>query len=105
MLRVYTHPDRVLVGMIADIVERSGFACYIKNEFIGGGAGDIPPQECWPELWLLDERDEHAARALIATVTPATLSGGSPWQCSQCGEWIEPQFAACWHCGSGGVGA
>lgn len=103
MLKVYTHPDRAFVGLLAEIVQSGGYPCYIKNEFLGGGAGDIPPQECWPELWLLNERHEQAALALIASVTPATSTTGTTWQCGQCGEWLEPQFAACWHCTDDGA--
>jgi hypothetical protein len=100
MLKVFTHPDRALIGMVADIVASNGYECYVRNEFLGGVAGDIPAQECWPELWLLDERDERPARALIAAVTPSSPINGEPWQCRCCGEWLEPQFGACWHCAS-----
>lgn len=100
MLKVFTHPDRALVGLIADIVANNGYQCHLRNEFLGGVAGDVPPQECWPELWLLDERDERPVRALIATVTPRSSTDGAPWQCPRCGEWLEPQFGACWRCES-----
>lgn len=100
MLKVFTHPDRALIGMVADILASNGYACYVRNEFLGGAAGDIPAQECWPELWLLDGRDERPARALIAAVTPSSSINGESWRCRGCGEWLEPQFGTCWHCAS-----
>ena len=55
-----------------------------------------------PSVFVLDENQELEARAIIATYHAAaslTSPPGARWRCP-CGEEIEPQFSACWSCGS-----
>lgn len=74
----------------------------MRNEFLGGAAGELPPHECWPELWVIEAADWARARALVdAELAPADAT---PWTCPGCGETIEGQFAQCWHCGHAAPG-
>lgn len=100
MLKLYTAADRTLVGFLKSVLEDHRIPCIIRNEFVGGGVGEIPPQECWPELWLIDESDERRARQIIEAAWPSKPVRGAPWQCAWCGEWLEAQFETCWHCGA-----
>ena len=97
MKRVYCSEDRLLVGFLKGVLDGHRIDCLVKNEYLIGGIGELPPGACWPELWVIEESDLPQARTLIASV----LKGGSgkePWCCPACGEWIEPQFAECWQC-------
>ncbi|MGH8471230.1 MAG: DUF2007 domain-containing protein, partial [Gammaproteobacteria bacterium] len=97
MKRVYCSEDRLLVGFLKGVLDGHRIDCLVKNEYLIGGIGELPPGACWPELWVIEESDLPQARTLIASV----LKGGSstePWCCTVCGEWIEPQFAECWQC-------
>ncbi len=98
MQKVYSNPDRLLIGHLAQVLEQHGIECYVKNAFLAGGAGELPPLECWPELWGRDDEDNARATALIESVLQAPESG-SEWICPDCGEQVEGQFAACWRCG------
>ena len=98
MKKIYTSPNRMLVGLLSGALSDHGIGCIIRNDFLGGGVGDLPAQECWPELWVLRDQDEVPARQVVDAVLPRHAISGEPWQCPQCGEWLEPQFAACWHC-------
>ncbi|NKC16966.1 MAG: DUF2007 domain-containing protein [Gammaproteobacteria bacterium] len=104
MKRVLMHPDLVQVGHLRAVLEGNGIACLVKNELLGGGAGDLPLNECWPEIWVLDERDETIARTLVEQfMYPGVQENLASWTCTECGEAIEGQFGECWQCaGSGG---
>jgi hypothetical protein len=95
--RLYGSDDRMLVGHLREVLEAQGIACVVRNEFLGGGAGELPPNECWPELWVVEDADWTRARALVdAQLLPAATE---PWTCPACGETVEGQFAQCWNCG------
>lgn len=98
MKRVYTSQNVVLPGFLRQVLEQRGIGCVIRNEHLGGAAGEVPVNECWPELWVTDDRDEGLARSLIDAALRSD-EGRKPWSCPRCGEQIEDQFAQCWNCG------
>ncbi len=98
MRKVYTSPNRMLIGLLSGALGDHGIECIIRNEYLGGGVGELPPQECWPELWVLRDDEEARARQVLDAVLPRRAITGETWQCPRCGEWLEPQFAACWRC-------
>lgn len=98
MKRVYTDADPVRAGYVASLVESAGIACTVRNRYLGGGAGELPLNECWPEVWVLDEAD--AARALRIVHSALEPREGESWVCGGCGERLEPQFELCWQCGA-----
>lgn len=82
----------------ANALRAAGIPCDVRNTTLSGAIGDIPWLECAPQVWIHDPLDE--ARAL-AVLEELTLPNDAPaWQCAQCREMIEPQFAACWNCGA-----
>jgi len=97
MKRVYGSDDRMLVGHLHEMLEAHGIACMVRNDYLGGGAGDLPPNECWPELWVVETADWERAKALVDAQLGPTMT--TPWTCPGCGETIEGQFAQCWSCG------
>ncbi len=99
MKRIYTSTDLVRIGMLRASLEANDIPCMLRNEYLGGAAGDIPINECWPELWILDERDLARAEQVLARALATETVIGSAWHCERCGEQCEPQFALCWRCG------
>lgn len=100
MKRVFTSHDPMFAGCLRAILEEHGIGCFLKNEYLLGGAGELPPNECWPELWVVEDGDEARARAIVEEARRAGADGeeGEGWRCSACGEWIEPGFGDCWRC-------
>jgi hypothetical protein len=96
--KVFTSSDLVLVGHLRSILEARNIACYLRNEFMSAGAGEIPSHEVWPELWVINEDEQMLARALIDEVMAAEPVQSQPWECPSCGERIDPQFSDCWSC-------
>jgi hypothetical protein len=59
--------------------------------------GDLPMMETWPQLWVDDDDEPVALRALARGATPPP---GAVWTCPGCAERLEPQFTQCWRCGA-----
>ncbi len=100
MKRVFGSHDPVLAGWLRTLLEEQGIGCLVKNQYLVGGAGELPPNECWPELWVLEDADEPRARAIVEEARAGVREDGAgePWRCPSCGEWIEHGFGACWRC-------
>lgn len=100
MEKIHTADDPIFIGYLKSLLEAEGIACNVRNELLVGGSGELPPNECWPELWVLHEVDVRRARTIVATVLASPPGDGESWACSHCAEECEAQFTACWRCGS-----
>ena len=100
MKRVYSEHSPLFIYHLKDLLEEKGIAAIIKNEFLGGGAGELPPTEVWPELWVVENRDDDAAKKIVLNFIESTKSLSRDWVCAVCGENVEGQFKVCWNCGS-----
>ena len=99
MKRVFNADDPMLVGLMRSVLEEHGIGCIIKNEHLSGAIGQLPPLECWPELWVVDDKELLPAKRLIESHLRWSGDPGSAWTCPQCGEELEGQFPVCWRCG------
>ncbi len=96
MKMVFTSQDSLLLSHMKNLLESEGIACFLKNQFLTSGAGEIPPVEVWPELWIEEDADYEA----VLTILKNQPTPGNSWQCPQCGKWSEGQFFQCWNCGA-----
>ena len=87
-----------MAGHIHSILEANDIECHLRNMNLTGGIGELPINECWPEVWVNDESDFTIAKYLIKN-TLSHVEKNDDWQC-QCGESIEGQFEICWSCGN-----
>jgi hypothetical protein len=96
MKKVFTHENRMIVYNMKNLLQREGIDTLVKNEFSGGGVGDLPAFDTWPELWVDDARLAHAQSVLrdVAESIPDEARS-----CSGCGETNDAGFAICWNCG------
>jgi hypothetical protein len=99
---VYSSSNLALVAHYRVLLQGLGVPCRLRNEFLAGAAGELPPVECWPQL-CVDDRDEVRAREALAALQAAPA--GEPWTCPDCGERLEGQFTECWRCTEGPGGA
>ena len=100
MTRVYTARILAEVANVQNVLEANGILSVLRNEFLNAGIGEIPPAECWPELWVTDDRDAERARALIVEAVEPSTVPAVPWRCRRCGEEVDAVFARCWSCGA-----
>jgi len=101
--KVYSSQLAPMVGHVRNVLESHGIACIVKNDYLAGAAGELPPTECWPELWVLDDSRFEEALAIVSAASLESLNLVGPesrWRCPTCGEELEGQFTDCWRCGS-----
>lgn len=97
MKKVFTSDNVVLMGHLHSLLEANHISCYLRNINLTGGIGELPINECWPEIWVFAEKDIATAEKIINSAL-STVAHQEPWQC-RCGELIEGQFEICWSCG------
>lgn len=101
MKRVYSRPLLADVAHAQNLLEHEGIASFIKHANLSSALGDLPFLDCEPELWVFVDDDAARARGVLGeALAPRSANDAPPWPCSRCGERNEPQFAACWSCGT-----
>lgn len=100
MKRVYSSDNPLIVAYLKQVLEASHIPCLTRNEYLQGGSGELPPIECWPELWILEDFQQDRAKALVEATLAVDAHPGPGWRCPGCGESLEGQFTACWQCGA-----
>ncbi|PLZ01885.1 hypothetical protein CY652_14225 [Burkholderia sp. WAC0059] len=93
-------PNLLVAQHWLNILQTAGIPCEMHNRYLSGALGEIPAEQCAPELWLVDERDAKIARRLLAAAASGPPAGAPSWRCRQCGETLEAQFTVCWQCGT-----
>ncbi len=100
MKKIFSSQNSMIIHHMKNLLEVEGISSFIKNENLTVALGELPPTECWVELWILDERKEAEAREIIRKESIAEEQAIQwPWTCPFCGEKIEGQFTDCWQCG------
>ena len=97
MKKVYVTDSTMLAGHVLSLLQGNAIACHMRNRSLTGGIGELPVNECWPEVWVNDAQDELTAKQLIEAAL-TEVQAGTDWDC-QCGECIQGQFGTCWSCG------
>ena len=95
MKRVYSSYNLAAVHHARNVLDAAGIRAVVKNQYLSSAMGDLPPSECQPELWVLDDADVWRAEKLLFSAEPQDPA----WQCA-CGEALGGQFTQCWKCGS-----
>jgi hypothetical protein len=95
MKRVFRAASLIQVAHAKNVLLSAGIDSELRHQYLVGALGDLPIMETWPQLFVADEDETAAVRALSrASQAPS----GSNWVCERCGENLEPQFTACWRC-------
>jgi hypothetical protein len=99
MKRVYSAKDPLMVGHLRNVLVLHGIQCVTRKLDLTAAAGELPPVECWPELWIIDDEQLAEAQAILKKTLAPVEAVRKLWECSACGEQIEGQFSECWKCG------
>jgi hypothetical protein len=99
MKKLYAAHLPFMVEQMKMILESNHIACVLRNAYLGGAAGELPPSECWPELWVLDARQYPRASELLEAFLRSLDDSAPAWRCDACGEQVGGQFGSCWRCG------
>ena len=95
MRRLAQAPNLAIAALWADTLREAGFAVSVQRQFLSGIAGELPPDQCLPEVWVLHDEQEPAAKALLRDLQHLPQRR---WRCV-CGEVVEGGFESCWNCG------
>jgi len=91
-------PARIIIDNAkCAIVKACQFDPTVQRAYASGIAGEIPPDQSLPEVWVLDDDRLEAARKALDELTHQPWKH---WTCAHCGEQIEGPFEQCWQCGA-----
>jgi hypothetical protein len=102
MKLVFDHIDFTIVGHLQGLLEAAGIRSEIRNLNASSAAGAVPVAQVYPELWILENKDESRAKALIQAYRDEAAAApvGPDWTCPACGEKVDGIFSSCWNCGT-----
>lgn len=100
MKLLYASLNLAEIGILRGMLESHGIKCIVRNEMLSTLAGEVPFTECGPQLWVRSDDDFPRARDILQDFHREPDASASPWQCPNCGEQVDGQFAACWNCGT-----
>lgn len=97
MRRLLQAPNLPLAALWAEQLSAAGFDARVLRAYASGIAGEIPPDQALPEVWLLDDSRWDEASAWFARwLRPVERR----WACAACGEIVDGPFETCWNCGA-----
>ncbi|HUR88407.1 MAG TPA: DUF2007 domain-containing protein [Ramlibacter sp.] len=95
MLRITKAPNIAIAALWVDALRHAGIDASMQRYYLSSVAGELPPDQCLPEIWITHEEQEKAARALLDDLERVPQRR---WLCV-CGEMVEGGFEQCWSCG------
>ncbi len=97
MKRLTTAPNLAIATLWRDLLDQAGFEATVQRAYASSIAGELPPDQSLPEIWIQDDGDlERARTTLDALRHPVHRQ----WLCHACGERVEGPFEECWNCGA-----
>ena len=95
--RLTSAPNLALATLWAQMLCDAGVATTVQRQYASSIAGEVPPDQTLPELWVDDDAQLEYARALLHELRhpPARR-----WACRGCRELIDGPFEQCWNCGA-----
>lgn len=96
MLRLTRAPDLTTATLWVDALNTEGISASVQRQYLAGVAGELPPDQCTPEVWIAHPEQEARARTLLHHLQHVPQR---QWWC-RCGEFVEGGFEQCWRCGA-----
>ncbi|CAN5803148.1 DUF2007 domain-containing protein [soil metagenome] len=95
MRRLAQAPNLAIATLWVHALREDGIGATVQREYLGAAAGQLPPDQCLPEIWIDDAAQFETAERLLHELKNRPQRR---WMC-ECGELIEGGFEQCWHCG------
>ena len=96
MRRLAQAPNLAIATLWAHALREEGLAVSVQREYLGAVVGQLPPDQCLPEVWIEDDAQFDAATRALRDLQNRPQRR---WHCS-CGELVEGGFEQCWQCGA-----
>jgi hypothetical protein len=98
MKRVLQAPNLALATLWADQLGAAGIAASVQRAYTGSIAGELPPDQCLPEVWVTDDALCDPARALLLRAGSSCRTGCGPAPpATRSSTGLSSQ---CWNCGA-----
>jgi len=99
VIKVYTAGSLQDAHILLGLLRTQGIDARILNASAYGGLGEIPFDQAYPELWLVDPADLGRAR-IVFEAFDRPVEDAPDAVCPACAEQNPASFAVCWHCGT-----
>ncbi|MFO1292962.1 MAG: DUF2007 domain-containing protein [Rubrivivax sp.] len=66
MRRLLQAPNLAIATLWADQLRAAGIATSVQRAYASSIAGEIPPDQALPEVWVEEDADQARAAALLA---------------------------------------
>jgi hypothetical protein len=96
MRRLVSAPTLALATLWADMLTHGGIESTVQRAYASSIAGELPPDQALPEVWVMDDAQLEPARTLLAQLRHAPHRH---WVCPACAEMVDGPFEQCWNCG------
>jgi hypothetical protein len=95
--RLTSAPNLAIATLWADLLAGAGIATTVQRAYASSIAGELPPDQALPELWVADAAQADCARRLLAELLHPVHRH---WHCPRCHELVDGPFDECWNCGA-----
>ncbi|MDM0115290.1 DUF2007 domain-containing protein [Variovorax sp. J22R133] len=95
MRRLAQAPNLAIATLWVHALREEGVNALVQREFLAAAAGQLPPDQCLPEIWVADDDQLALATRLLDALQHRPQRR---WHC-RCGEVVEGGFEQCWRCG------
>lgn len=97
MRRLTSAPNLALATLWAEQLCAAGIDSTVQRAWAGSIAGEIPPDQALPEVWVNDDAQHAEAATLLHELRHLPWHH---WLCRRCGERVDGPFEQCWNCGA-----
>ena len=95
MKRLQNAPNLALATLWADMLSGAGVPATVQRAWASSIAGELPPDQALPEIWLQDDTQFDLAQTLLWEWRHLQHHH---WACPTCCEIVEGPFEQCWNC-------
>ena len=97
MKRLTRAPNLPIATLWADMLSNAGIAATVQRMYASSIAGELPPDQALPEVWITDDDELERARTLLDELRHPVHRH---WVCPSCHERVDGPFEECWNCGA-----
>ena len=97
MKRLTRAPNLAIATLWADMLTNAGIVATVQRMYASSIAGELPPDQALPEVWISEDDELERARTLLHELRHPIHRH---WVCHACGERVDGPFEQCWNCGA-----
>ncbi|WP_110675199.1 DUF2007 domain-containing protein [Salinicola sp. RZ23] len=94
---LFRHPNVLLVCHVRNVIDSAGIVVELRNMTLAGAAGELPMDQCEPQVWVARAEYERAW-VLLHEALEGPADVPADWVCPGCGERLAGAFDTCWQC-------